>query len=98
MLDLGRVFDDSHAGIWIFIRSVDGKTGAPGEGTCHDCHATYPLNSGNGTFSISGPTTFEPGQTYQISVHIPDPGQLRWGFEFTSLNYGTIQITDAVHT
>jgi hypothetical protein len=76
----------------------DQKTGAPGEGTCHDCHASFPLNSGNGSLSIDGPTTFEAGHTYQISVHLSDPGQARWGFEFTPLNQGTIQITDATHT
>jgi hypothetical protein len=76
----------------------DQKTGAPGEGTCHDCHTSFPINSGNGSFSIEGPATFEAGQTYQISVHLADPGQARWGFEFTPLNQGTIQITDATHT
>jgi hypothetical protein len=76
----------------------DAKTGAPGEGTCHDCHASFPLNSGNGTLSIDGPASYEAGHTYQISVHLSDPGQARWGFEFTPLNQGTIQITDATHT
>jgi len=76
----------------------NGKTGAPGEGTCHDCHASFPLNSGNGSFSIEGPTTFEAGQTYMITVHIQDPGQSRWGFEFTPLNMGTITLTDSTHT
>lgn len=76
----------------------DQKTGAPGEGTCHDCHTSFPLNSGNGSFTIEGPASFEAGHVYQLSVHIADPGQSRWGFEFTPLNQGTIQITDSSHT
>lgn len=76
----------------------DGKTGAPGEGTCVECHSTFPLNSGDGSFSISGPAQFEAGQTYAITIEISDPGQLRWGFEFTPLDQGTITITDATNT
>ncbi|MBD3177885.1 MAG: hypothetical protein GF320_22150, partial [Armatimonadia bacterium] len=29
---------------------LDGKTGAPGEGNCTDCHTTFPLDSGDGSF------------------------------------------------
>ena len=76
----------------------DGKTGAPGEGTCVDCHTSYPLNSGNGTFSISAPSAYEPGQTYPITVVISDPGQLRWGFELTPLSAGVITVTDPANT
>ena len=76
----------------------NGMTGAPGEGTCHNCHATFPINSGNGAFAIDGPITFQGGQTYTISIQISDPGQRRWGFEFTPLDQGTITITDATHT
>jgi len=76
----------------------NGETGAPGEGTCHDCHTSFPLNSGNGSLSIEGPANFDPGQTYMISVHLSDPGQVRWGFEFTPLTMGSITITDHTHT
>jgi len=76
----------------------NGMTGAPGEGTCHDCHASFPLNSGNGALSINGPTAFQGGQTYPITIQLADQGQSRWGFEFTPLNQGTITITDASHT
>lgn len=77
---------------------ADGKTGAPGEGTCRDCHSSYPLNSGNGTFQIIAPDNFEPGQTYPITVEISDPDQMRWGFEITPLDLGSITITDPTHT
>ena len=76
----------------------DGKTGAPGEGTCVECHSTNPLNSGDGTFTINAPAAFEPGHTYTITVEIADAGQSRWGFELTPLNQGSITITDATNT
>lgn len=76
----------------------NGMTGAPGENNCTSCHDSFPVNSGDGNFQISGPLTFEPGQTYQITVTISDPGQRRWGFEITPLNYGTCVITQSAHT
>jgi hypothetical protein len=76
----------------------NGVTGAPGEGTCVNCHTSFPLNSGDGQFSIEGPETFDPGQTYMISVHISDPGQLRWGFELTPMDQGSVTLTDPTNT
>ncbi|MEE9555044.1 MAG: IPTL-CTERM sorting domain-containing protein [candidate division Zixibacteria bacterium] len=76
----------------------DGKTGAPGEGTCRDCHSSYPLNSGDGAFTIVAPSDFEAGLTYPIAVEISDPGQQRWGFEITPLALGSITITDPTNT
>lgn len=73
-------------------------TGAPGEGTCVDCHGSFPVNSGNGSLTIVGPSQFIAGHTYPIVVTIQDPGQQRWGFEFTPLTQGTISLTDATHT
>lgn len=72
-------------------------TGAPGEPTCVDCHTSFPLNSGDGSFTIVGPPSFIAGHTYPIVVTIQDPGQQRWGFEFTPLTQGTISLTDATH-
>ncbi len=63
----------------------DGKTGAPGEGTCADCH----LNAGGiGEFMITAPSSYVPGQTYLITVtHVTkDETRLKWGFELTVLN------------
>jgi len=76
----------------------DGKTGAPGEGTCHDCHNSFPLNSGDGNFQIQGPAQYVAGQTYTITIQISDPGHQRWGFEFTNLGVGTITIIDPTNT
>lgn len=72
----------------------DGKTGAPGEGTCHECHSDFPLNSGDGYLTIIAPPTFLPGHTYGMTVRIDDPGQTRWGFEFSPLDQGTCTITN----
>lgn len=76
----------------------NGMTGAPGQSNCTQCHNGNALNSGNGLFTISGPENYVPGQIYPITVTLQDPGQLRWGFEFTPLNKGTLQVTDAAHT
>jgi hypothetical protein len=74
------------------------KTGAPGEGTCHDCHNTYVLNSGPGTFTINTPASFQPGETYEITVTITQNDRQRWGFECTPLDIGTVTITDPANT
>ena len=76
----------------------DAKTGAPGEGTCHDCHNSFPLNSGDGSLTITAPTEYSAGETYQITIQVADNGQSRWGFEFTPLNHGSITITDPTNT
>jgi plastocyanin len=76
----------------------NGRTGAPGESTCLDCHGTYPLNSGDGELTIIGPESFEEGQTYEVIVELSDPDQLRWGFEITPLDLGTCHITDPINT
>jgi len=77
----------------------DQRTGAPGELTCQDgCHNSFPLNSGDGSLSISGPALYEPNMTYTITVTVSDPGQSRWGFEITPLNFGSVTITDPTNT
>src|SRR5436190_6159754 len=62
-----------------------GYTGAPGEQTCTACHEQ---NSGVGHFSITGPATYIPGQTYQVQItqSTTDNTRLRWGFEMTALD------------
>jgi hypothetical protein len=76
----------------------NGKTGAPAEGTCHDCHDSFPLNSGAGSVVLTAPSTFLANQTYQITVTVTQSGQSRWGFEFTPLSTGTCTVTDPVNT
>src|SRR5262249_17828832 len=65
-----------------------GHTGAPGEQTCVVCHSSFPLNSGTGTVTINTPSSYQPGQTYQITVQdqTTDQSRRRWGFQLTVLN------------
>jgi hypothetical protein len=63
-----------------------GFTGAPGELRCDDCHTT-PTQS-TGSITLNAPSTYTPGQTYNITVThaTSDPTKKRWGFELTALN------------
>ena len=80
------------------------KTGAPGSGTCAECHS--PASGGNGSASISfggGLTTYTPGTTYDMSITINDPGQKRWGFSMVARNaanqnVGTWIVTNTTNT
>jgi len=81
----------------------DAHTGAPGESNCTACHASFPLNSGNGSLTINAPATYTSGATINVTVHLQDPGQSRWGFEVTALNAmnqpaGTLVVSDAART
>jgi hypothetical protein len=62
-----------------------GHTGAPGEATCTACHVGD--ESGSGTFTITAPAEYTPGQTYQIQVRhqTTDATRRRWGFQLTAL-------------
>jgi hypothetical protein len=64
-----------------------GFTGAPAEQTCVVCHNSFPLNSGTGTVTINTPSSYQPGQTYQITVQdqTTDQSRRRWGFQLTVL-------------
>ncbi len=73
-------------------------TGAPGEGTCINCHSSFPLNSGDGTFGIEGPAEYQAGATYAITVTLEDPGQSRWGFELSPLADGSLTEDDSGDT
>ena len=61
-----------------------GRTGAPGEGTCTDCHSQ---NAGNGQVNLIVPAGYSPGQTYSIQVQesTSDTTRAIWGFETISL-------------
>jgi hypothetical protein len=63
-----------------------GRTGAPGEQTCIQCHSGT-LNSGPGSITISGvPETYEPNQVITLTVRVQHPDRRRWGFEITALD------------
>jgi hypothetical protein len=78
-----------------------GLTGAPGEGTCANCHGN--LNVGPGWVSISAPSDYSAGETIEVAVEVGQTGQQRWGFEITALDgtgqpVGHFAITDAART
>ncbi|MFN7624879.1 MAG: choice-of-anchor V domain-containing protein, partial [Acidobacteriota bacterium] len=84
------------------------RTGAPALGgfgaelncTSSGCHATYPLNSGAGTFTISGlPTYYLPDQEITVTVTMNQANRAAFGFQLTALDAqgnrdGTFTTTD----
>jgi hypothetical protein len=84
------------------IGPVPARTGDFGELNCTACHTGNALNAAGGTFTISGvPASYQPGQTYPITVSISKAGQARWGFQMavrsvsSGLQAGTLATTDA---
>ncbi|WP_343631069.1 choice-of-anchor V domain-containing protein [Fluviicola sp.] len=87
--------------------SPGGRTGAPGDGVCTQCHSgTVQSGSGfnNVTLSLGGNpvTEYETSTTYQVQVSMATTN-IKNGFEIVALNpnntvAGTWTITDATHT
>jgi fibronectin type 3 domain-containing protein len=62
------------------------RTGAPGEGTCQDCHDEYQLNYGDGYAKLEDtPSGYEPGRSYDLKVVVYSPDRTRFGFELTTV-------------
>lgn len=61
-----------------------GFSSAPGENSCTACHGGA---MGNGTFVITPPPYYLPGQTYPVEIRhtASDITRKRWGFQMTSL-------------
>lgn len=87
--------------------SPGGKTGAPGDVTCTDCHSGT-VQSGVGmntvTFAdLSGQvTSYTPGQTYAVNVTMAS-NSTKNGFEIVALTpsntqAGTVAAVDAINT
>lgn len=65
-----------------YMNHPDCRTGAPGEGTCADCHKSYALNTGDGYVMVAGlPEQYEPGKSYTLTVSVYSPGMIRYCFE-----------------
>jgi len=87
-----------------------GRTGAPALGvfpaelTCVGCHSSFPLNSGPGTFTLSGlPATYTLNQEVTVTVTLNQADRLRYGFEATVLDdlgrrAGDLTVTEADRT
>ena len=78
-----------------------GLTGAPGEGTCADCH--YNLNVCSGGVTITAQTEYAAAETVDVVVEVHHQGQVKWGFELTALDdsdqpVGQFVIVDAERT
>lgn len=75
----------------------DGRTGAPGEGACTDCHSPGNPLGLNGEFSVTGfPTDITPGETYTISVVVRNNNGMaqRNGFQAVILDSNNNNIGD----
>jgi len=67
----------------------DGRTGAPGEGNCTQCHSSFPLDSGLGEaymLDFDEPNEYQAEQLHFLTFEVADDGALRWGFEVTILD------------
>jgi hypothetical protein len=67
----------------------DGKTGAPGENNCTQCHSSFPLDSGAGgwwEWNFGELLEYDAGETYNLTFEIFDPQAMRWGFEITFID------------
>lgn len=87
-------------------------TNAPALGTfsaetnCTSCHVSTganPINASGGTFTVTAPASYEPGQKYTIQVALTRGSLIRFGFQITALDAtgnpaGTFTITDAART
>ncbi|MBI4854193.1 MAG: IPT/TIG domain-containing protein [Acidobacteria bacterium] len=78
------------------------NTGAPGEGSCSNCHRG--TNSPPGNVRITGlPQSYEAGRQYNLTVTVSETGKMRWGFQITALRddgsaAGTFTVTDSSRT
>jgi hypothetical protein len=67
-----------------------GKTGAPGEGTCVQCHSGTALNTGGGyVFIESSNMIFGQhalGETYNMTVTVGQTGESLFGFSIVALD------------
>jgi hypothetical protein len=66
----------------------NGRTGAPGDGLCSDCHSSG-AGSIDGEILLTGlPATIDPNTTYTITVMVNNPNGLaqRAGFQWVALN------------
>ena len=67
-----------------------GKTGAPGENTCLQCHSDNLLNDASGSLEIVHTAMtnneFALNQTYDMSVVVTHPGSTLFGFSIVALD------------
>lgn len=63
---------------------------APGDfANCTACHSSFGLNSGDGSLTLSGapaPGAVAPNTTYNLTLTLEDPGQVRGGFQMVAVD------------
>lgn len=73
------------------------------EPSCSACHGGNPLNDAGGTFSITAPSTYTPGQDVTVTVTLNRANRQQYGFQLTALTEtgakaGDLVVTDAART
>ena len=71
------------AGAPVNLNNIPGRTAAPGDGVCRDCHTGSPLNEPGGSLRIEA-GTYKPGIPQTVKVTISHPNAERWGFQITA--------------
>ncbi|MEN0005056.1 MAG: T9SS type A sorting domain-containing protein [Bacteroidota bacterium] len=103
------LFGISLAALFISFSSnpPNGRTGAPGDGTCASCHGGNNPNGFDGGVTITGlPATVSPNTTYPLTITVDNPNgaAARAGFQWVALrdsdntNIGTISNADGNST
>ena len=60
-----------------------GNTGAPGNGTCANCHRSFSVNPEGGSIRVES-VNYKPGQTQTVRVTVSHPEAVRWGFQIAA--------------
>lgn len=77
---------------------------APDENNCTACHSSFAVDSGAGSFRISGvPRTYQANQVIPVTVTIKQTGALNFGFELIAIDdtgnsAGTFTLTQPTDT
>jgi hypothetical protein len=70
-----------------------GATGAYAEGDCTACHASYAVNSGPGSITITSTPSlaggYAAGTKYTVTVTVANTGMVDFGFDFEALTNAT---------
>ena len=99
-----KITNKTQAGMLYTNGAPTGKTGAPGENDCTQCHSGS-VNDGSlvSNLSFSGVNEYSPGSTYNLTLNIQN-GAAKNGFQLVALdsatasNAGTLIVTDAIKT
>lgn len=60
------------------------KTGAPGEGTCRECHSNRGPGGGKVEVSLPAGSSYSPGTKQRLTITITDSGARWFGFQLSA--------------